>query len=68
MDTQKIVVRGAREHNLRSVNLELPKNKLIIITGPSGSGKARLRLTPFMLKVVAAMSNRFHHMLASFLV
>ena len=44
MDTQKIVVRGAREHNLRSVNLELPKNKLIIITGPSGSGKSSIAL------------------------
>jgi excinuclease ABC subunit A len=42
MDTQSIVVRGAREHNLRGVNLELPRNKLIVFTGVSGSGKSSL--------------------------
>ena len=42
MDTQTIVVRGAREHNLRNVNLELPRNKLIVFTGVSGSGKTSL--------------------------
>ena len=35
-------VRGAREHNLKNVNLDLPKNKLIVITGLSGSGKSSL--------------------------
>jgi excinuclease ABC subunit A len=39
---ETIVIRGAREHNLRSVNLELPRNKLIIFTGVSGSGKSSL--------------------------
>ena len=42
MDTQTIVVRGAREHNLRDVHLELPRNKLIVFTGVSGSGKSSL--------------------------
>src|SRR4026207_2181734 len=42
METQAIVVRGAREHNLRDVNLELPRNKLIVFTGVSGSGKSSL--------------------------
>src|SRR4051794_37826118 len=42
MDTQTIVVRGAREHNLQNVNLELPRNKLIVFTGVSGSGKSSL--------------------------
>ena len=42
MDTQTIVVRGAREHNLQSVDLELPRNKLIVFTGVSGSGKSSL--------------------------
>lgn len=42
MDSQQIVVRGAREHNLRGVNLELPRNKLIVFTGVSGSGKSSL--------------------------
>lgn len=38
----KIVVTGARVHNLKNVNLEIPKNKLVVITGLSGSGKSSL--------------------------
>ncbi len=38
----KIVIQGAREHNLRGVNLEIPRNELIVITGVSGSGKSSL--------------------------
>ena len=38
----KLVVRGAREHNLRNVSLELPRNRLIVFTGLSGSGKSSL--------------------------
>ena len=38
----KIVIRGAREHNLRNINLELPRDKLIVISGLSGSGKSSL--------------------------
>src|SRR5437867_355418 len=37
-----IVIRGAREHNLQSVNVELPRNRLIVFTGVSGSGKSSL--------------------------
>ncbi|HEV3120015.1 MAG TPA: excinuclease ABC subunit UvrA, partial [Gemmataceae bacterium] len=42
MDNSTIVIRGAREHNLRSVNLDLPRNRLIVFTGVSGSGKSSL--------------------------
>ena len=38
----KIVIRGARENNLKNIDLELPKNKLIVMTGVSGSGKSSL--------------------------
>ena len=38
----KIIIRGARQHNLKNINLELPKNKLIVFTGLSGSGKSSL--------------------------
>ena len=38
----KIIVKGAREHNLKNVNLEIPRNKLIVFTGLSGSGKSTL--------------------------
>src|ERR1700745_2276575 len=42
MDNSTIVIRGAREHNLRNVNLELPRQALIVFTGVSGSGKSSL--------------------------
>ena len=38
----KIVIRGAREHNLKNISLELPRNKMIVFTGVSGSGKSSL--------------------------
>ncbi|MGN0612484.1 MAG: excinuclease ABC subunit UvrA [Porcipelethomonas sp.] len=38
----KIVIKGAREHNLKNIDLELPRNKLIVMTGLSGSGKSSL--------------------------
>lgn len=38
----KIVIRGARAHNLKNINLTIPKNKLVVITGLSGSGKSSL--------------------------
>ena len=38
----QIIVRGAREHNLKNINVELPRDKLIVITGLSGSGKSSL--------------------------
>ena len=38
----QIIIKGAKEHNLKNVDLELPKNKLIVFTGVSGSGKSSL--------------------------
>jgi len=38
----KIKIYGAREHNLKNINLEIPKNRLVVITGISGSGKSTL--------------------------
>src|SRR5512136_2106103 len=39
---EKIVVRGARQHNLRNISLEIPRHKLTVVTGLSGSGKSSL--------------------------
>ena len=38
----KIVIKGAKEHNLKNINLEIPRDKLVVITGLSGSGKSSL--------------------------
>lgn len=42
MKEPSIVVKGARAHNLKDIDIELPKNKLIVMTGLSGSGKSSL--------------------------
>ena len=42
MANDKIIIKGAREHNLKNVNLTLPREKLIVMTGLSGSGKSSL--------------------------
>ncbi len=42
MTLQNIVVRGAREHNLQNIDVEIPRNKLVVVTGLSGSGKSSL--------------------------
>lgn len=42
MSQNKIIISGAREHNLKNINVEIPRDKLVIITGLSGSGKSSL--------------------------
>ena len=42
MANDKIIIKGAREHNLKNINLTLPREKLIVMTGLSGSGKSSL--------------------------
>jgi len=42
MPQDRIIIRGARQHNLKNINLEIPRDKLVVITGLSGSGKSSL--------------------------
>ncbi len=42
MNKEKIIVKGAREHNLKNIDVEIPRDKLVVITGLSGSGKSSL--------------------------
>ncbi|MCL2817555.1 MAG: excinuclease ABC subunit UvrA, partial [Clostridiales bacterium] len=42
MATDKIIIKGAREHNLKNIDVEIPRDKLVVITGLSGSGKSSL--------------------------
>ena len=56
--TERLVIQGAREHNLRNVDLELPRDKLIVFTGLSGSGKSRWPSTPSTPRASGATSSR----------
>ena len=63
---KKILIKGAKEHNLKNISLEIPKDKLVVITGLSGSGKSSLLLIQFTLKDKEDMWRVFLHTLDNF--
>ena len=67
METPSIFVKGARENNLKNIDLEIPRNKLVVFTGLSGSGKGLLwPLIPYMPKAREGMWNLFQPMQGNF--
>ena len=62
MSTESIVVRGARVHNLKNIDFEIPHNQLTVVTGVSGSGKSSLAFDT----IYAATSSRSQPMRGSF--
>ena len=59
METASILVKGARVNNLKNIDLEIPRNKLVVFTGISGSGKSSWLLIPYMPRVKGDMWNPF---------
>ena len=67
MIADKIYIKGAREHNLKNVDLELPRNKLIVMTGLSGSGKSSLAFDTIYAEGRGGMWNRLSSYARQFL-
>lgn len=66
MSQDYLKVKGAKEHNLKNISLDIPKNKFVVITGLSGSGKSSLAFDTIyaegqrgMLKVYQLMLDNF---------
>ena len=53
MANDKIVIHGARAHNLKDIDVTIPKSKLVVISGLSGSGKSSLALIPICGRTTA---------------
>ena len=63
---KKILIKGAKEHNLKNISLEIPKDKFVVITGLSGSGKSSLALILFMRRDKEDMWKACLHMQDNF--
>ena len=55
MPLDSIIIRGAREHNLKNIDVAIPRDRLVIITGVSGSGKSSWPSIPYTPKGNVAM-------------
>lgn len=66
MPQDKIVIHGAREHNLKNIDVEIPRDKLVVVTGVSGSGKSSLAFETLYAEGNAVMLNPCQPMPDSF--
>ncbi len=62
-----IVIEGAKVNNLKNISLKIPRNKLVVISGISGSGKSSLPLRHSLLRDSAVLQRAFRHLPDSFL-
>ena len=60
-EDNSIIIRGARQHNLKNIDLSLPRNKFIVFTGVSGSGKSSLAFDTIFAEVKEDMLKVFRH-------
>ena len=65
---KKIVIKGAKEHNLKNISLEIPKEQFIVITGLSGSGKSSLAFDTVYAEVKDDMLKVYQLTQGSFLI
>ena len=63
---KKILIKGAKEHNLKNISLEIPKDKFVVITGLSGSGKSSLAFDTVYAEVKDDMLKVYLHTQDSF--
>ena len=68
MKNDTLIIKGAKENNLKNISLEIPKNKLVVMTGLSGSGRLLLPLIQSMQKDKEDMLNLYLPMQDSFWV
>ena len=61
MSKDKIEIRGARANNLKNIDIDIPRDKLVVLTGLSGSGKSSLAFDTLMPRGKEDMWNHFLH-------
>ena len=55
---EQLIVKGARQHNLKNITVEIPRDELVVVTGLSGSGKSSLAFDTIYAEGSVVMSNR----------